>query len=444
MRALLDTWMEAVRKHQPGLKRGTRWEHRGDATAVGELMFERTDIAAMSRLPTAAELSPYAHQFHGDMMKTPLMLQVAHRASKPIYVAVNKRAGAPLPQRVKELLAFILSQEGQALVPAHGYQPLAAQEALEGRARIAEYLAPLDPGLAPYAASRPVQGRLRSVGSDGMKTLMDRWMREFRRVQPGVLTGERWEHFGTMNGFHALIAGETDIAPMGREIWPDELATFRSTRPGSELVEIRVARGGFNTPQRTTAQAIFVHQDNPLERITLDQLRGILGQPQAIATWGQLGLTGDWAARPIQVYTPPSAAPNSMSMQMMVLRSGPWNAGARPGSIADTAKAIARDPAALGFGGFEEGGPGLKTLAVAGSAGGPFIAGTSADAASGRYPLTRYMYIRLSREPGQPLPAPAREFLRYVLSAQGQEPIRYSGYFPLSAAEARAELAKLD
>src|SRR5258708_10473089 len=109
-----------------------------------------------------------------------------------------------------------------------------------------------------------------------MKTLMDRWMREFHRVQPGVVPGSRWEHLGTLNGFHALIANETDLAPMGRELWPSELAAYESTQHRKAPLEIAVARGGFNTPQRTTAHAIFVHQGNPVPRITLPQLAAIL------------------------------------------------------------------------------------------------------------------------------------------------------------------------
>jgi ABC-type phosphate transport system substrate-binding protein len=230
---------------------------------------------------------------------------------------------------------------------------------------------------------------------------------------------------------------------MGRELWPAELSDYEATHRREALLEIRVARGGFNTPQRTTAQAIFVNERNPLSRITLRQVAAIFGQPQTITRWGQLGLTGEWAERPITTYMPPQVAPNAMSMQIVVLDGRAWTSAAREGSIADTAAAIAGDPGAIGFGGFEEGGPGLKTLAVAAKDGGPYYEGNAPNASSGRYPLTRYMYIRLSRPPGQPLAPQVQEFLRYVLSREGQEPILYSGYFPLTADEVKEELAKL-
>jgi ABC-type phosphate transport system substrate-binding protein len=141
---------------------------------------------------------------------------------------------------------------------------------------------------------------------------------------------------------------------------------------------------------------------------------------------------------------PPHVAPNATSMQVMVLHGGAWNAAAREGSIADTAAAIARDPDAIGFGGLEEGAPELKTLAVSRGSGEPYFALDYPNASSGRYPLTRYMYIRLDRVPGQPVPAATREFLRYILSRDGQEPILYSAYYPLSAQEVAEELEKLE
>src|SRR5207248_2202207 len=188
-----------------------------------------------------------------------------------------------------------------------GFTPLSPEQATDELRKIDGYLATLDPAIPLYRATSRVAGTVRSVGSDGMKTLMDRWMRDFHHLQPGVQTGWRWEHLGTLNGFWSLVSNDTDIAPMGRELWPSELVAYKAARGVDAPLEIRVARGGFNTPQRTTAQAIFVHQSNPVERITLAQLAGILGEPRTITRWGQLGAGGEWAERPIAVYTPPRA-----------------------------------------------------------------------------------------------------------------------------------------
>ena len=231
---------------------------------------------------------------------------------------------------------------------------------------------------------------------------------------------------------------------MGRELWPQEQAAYQAATGVARPLELRVARGGFNTPQRTTAQAIFVHESNPLHEISVPQLRAIFGNNPSITRWGQLGATGAWAERPIRAYMPPIASPNAMSVQMSVLGSQSWNRDARPGSIAETARALANDPDGMGFGGFEEGGPGLKSLAVSPGDRQAAVTATHDTASDGRYPLTRLLYIRLTRRPGTKLAPHLREFLRYILSRQGQEAIVASGYFPLTEAELRQERAKLD
>jgi ABC-type phosphate transport system substrate-binding protein len=318
------------------------------------------------------------------------------------------------------------------------------------RAKLAGYLAPVDPAIPAYQPLASVSGPISNVGSDGMESLMEKWMGAFCRRQPGVHRGVRWSHQGTLNGYQALLANETDLAPMGRELWPGEKVIYQAMRGQSEPLEIRVARGGFNTPQRTTAQAIFVNEHNPLTGLTLPQIDAIFsrerrqGLPAAITTWGQLGLGGEWANRPITIYVPSRITPNAMSVQLSVLRGGAWSAAAQEGSVAEVAAAVAREPGAITFGGFEDGGPGLKPLAVATRPGDDFIAGNPADVASGRYPLTRYIYIRLNRAPGQPLPPQVREFLRFILSREGQEFIPTSAYYPLRADEVAEELAKLD
>ncbi|MDG0834678.1 PstS family phosphate ABC transporter substrate-binding protein [Roseateles saccharophilus] len=445
MAPLMDAWMRGLAQGQGGFVRGPRWQHVDDAAAIGALMFERADVAPMTRMPLTIELAPYAHQFHGDMMKSPELARVALLNGQPVFLAFNRRPDTPVPLAVDGFVRFALSPAGQALVASQpGFAPLPAGEADAELAKLAGYRAALDPGLPVYRAHAGVHGALSSVGSDGMKSLMDGWLRDFRALQPGVRPGDRWEHLGTLNGFHALMAGETDIAPMGRELWPDEAAAFATLRGGRAPLEIRVARGGFDTQQRTTAQAVFVNAANPIQQLTLAQLAAIFGKSPTITRWGQLGLGGEWADRPITLDVPPHVTPNAMSMQIMVLRGGPWAGSVHEASVADTAKAIAADAGAMGFGGFEDGGPGLKAVPLARDAVSPAVAGTPESAATGQYPLTRYMYIRFDRQPGRPIPAVVKEFLRYVLSRQGQEPVPCSGYYPLTAREVREELAKLN
>ncbi len=373
--------------------------------------------------------------------------------TRSLYLAVNQRPGAPLPPRTKEFLSFVLSREGQAIVAAYAhFFALSAADAARERAKLSGYLAPVDPAIPAYRASGQVSGPIANVGSDGMESLMEKWMQAFCARQPGVHRGARWSHQGTLNGYQALLAGETDLAPMGRELWPGEKVIYRAVRGQAEPLEIRVARGGFNTPQRTTAQAVFVHASNPLTGLTgltVTQLDAIFGrerrqgQAEAITHWGQLGLTGEWTDRPVAIHIPHRITPNAMSLQMSVLKGGPWHPSVHEESVAEVAAAVAREPGAIAFGGFEDG-PGLKTVPIAAQPGGAFIRGSAPNVASGLYPLRRFMYIRLNRDPGAPLPPQVREFLRFILSQDGQEFIPTSAYFPLRADELAEELAKLD
>ena len=113
MARLMLAWMSEFQRKQPGIRRGQRWEHVSGATAFGALMFEIADLAPLAREPLASELAPYAHQFAGDMMKSPLLVRVARAAGMHVYIAVNKRPGSPLPPKVKEFLAFVISRDGQ-------------------------------------------------------------------------------------------------------------------------------------------------------------------------------------------------------------------------------------------------------------------------------------------------------------------------------------------
>ena len=419
-----------------------RWDFPGDQAAIGALMFGRADVVTITRPFAAAELAPYEHQYHGDMMAAPFAVRIGSVGGKPLWLAFNRRPDSPPPRDIAALLDYALGDAGQAAIgQVSGASPLDAPARAGERQRLAGFVAPLDPGLPAYRPIPHLSGHIDSVGSDGMKALMDSWECRFHALQPGVAKGEQWEHLGTLNGFHALLAGVATIAPMGRELWPEERAAWAATFGMVAPVEIAVARGGFDTPQRTTAQAIFVHPSNPLAALSVEQLRAIFGADPSITRWGQLGLTGEWADRPIHVRMPPHVAPNAMSMQMMVLGGRPWNAAAVEAPIAATAAALTDDPAAIGFGGLEEGAPGLRALAIAPAGGAAPVPLTPANAASGRYPLTRYMYIRLA--PGRPSAATGA-FLRFILSRDGQERVRYSGYFPLSAAEASRQLAVLD
>lgn len=603
MAPLMESWFSTFQKIHPAVKKGTRWEHLTSATAVAALTLEIADVAPIAREPWPAEVTPYAHQFAGDMMKEPLLVRVAtgsfapagqvgalgvhvhaanplaqltlaqldaifastrkrgapaaprtwgdlglsgEWAARPIvritlpahssvtmfaqrrvllggfwhadlderptlaavlkaiaeepgaiglagfsatpvagthtlalaetdagpfvvgsaatvanrtyplnralYLAVNKRPDAALPPKVHEFLSFVLSREGQKVVADYAhFFPLGSIDAAVERAKIAGWLPPLDPALPNYTAPPvAVSGPINSVGSDGMESLMNAWLRAFRRMQPGVRPGERWEHPGTINGFNALVAGETDLAPMGRELWPVEKLVYGIKNQKRLPVEIRVARGGHATNGRTETIAIVVNAANPLARLSVAQLDAIFGRERrggagaALTRWGQLGMVGEWADRPITAWVPPRVAPHATWFQEFVLKDGPWSRTVREATPTECIAAVARDPGAVALAFFEELAPGTRAVALAAGDDTEAFTGTHENIASRRYPLIRSMFIRLNRAEDTPLALQIREFLRFVLSREGQEFVRTSGYFPLSAVEAATEQAKLE
>jgi ABC-type phosphate transport system substrate-binding protein len=279
---------------------------------------------------------------------------------------------------------------------------------------------------------------------------MDGWMKEFRRHQPDVRKGDVWEHVGNSLAMPALYSGAADIAPMGREVLPYEMVPYEKKWKAKRPLEIRIARGAHSTGTKSPAQAIYVHKDNPLTRISKPQLDAVLGSerrlghPENVTRWGQLGLTGEWAARPVKVYMPLRTQASAVYMRKAALADGAWRCGVVEASPSETVKAIARDPSAIGFGNIEDGVPGVRMLAVAEQEGGEAFEPSVQNVAAGRYPLTPYVYMEVNRRPGEPVPPHVKEFLRFILSQEGQRLVALDAFFPLSPAEVNAELAKLE
>jgi len=324
--------------------------------------------------------------------------------------------------------------------------------------------------LPEYRPARQVSGVLRSWGNDRMGVLMKSWEEGFRRQQPGVFFTDNLK--GTASAPFGLFESVADLALMGRQIFTYE---FYGIYRRSLLlpVGVAVATGSFDVPHKTFALTVFVHRDNPLARLTLGQLDGIFGAERTggwqglnwnravgrgperdLRTWGQLGLTGEWADQPIHLYGPPGVYPGGATFFQTRVMGGAdtWAEGLkeyedRKGMM----EALGRDPLGIAYTGMCYRTALTKPLAIAGSETGPYVTPTRATVADRSYPLSRLIYIYFA--PDQPSGDPAdpkvdpkvREFLRYVLSRQGQEAVAREGdYLPLTAAVVRAQLRKLD
>lgn len=278
-------------------------------------------------------------------------------------------------------------------------------------------------------AREELSGSIRIVGTDTMKEVMERWIAGFTKINPGVRIELAAK--GALTAAPALSDGSTDLATLGREFTPREIASFRAKRP-YDPTGIRVAVGSYDISGRTVALAFFVNQSNPITKLNFRELDAIYCNslrrkaPYPITKWGQLGLTGEWANRdihPVGVNFPDGI---SNFIRLRVCKGGEFRQGIReehtggPINVLDRIVTdVTADPAAIGYAGFANLKPGSKLIPIS-EDGGPYLEGTRAEVGSARYPLTRYIYIFIDRAPGQPIPSLERAFLRYVTSPEGQ------------------------
>ena len=312
-----------------------------------------------------------------------------------------------------------------------------------------------DAAYTAYQSSQALQGDMRVVAESSAEALLTLWIDAFKKLQPGLHIIAK----GTspLAAVPTVMSGAYDLGFPARELWPYEQELFRKIR-GYDAFVIMVGLGAHRTPGLTPALGVYVNASNPLTRITLDQLDAIIsserrrGLPSDINTWGDLGVTGEWASLPIHAYT--HRLPNGIDyfIQLTVTKGANFKKSVielpmRQGNLGPddlSAMAVAKDRAALGFGCFGSVVPGMKTLAVADTQRGPYFAGTLDDVKSLSYPLARPIYFVIDRAPGQPIAPKVKEFVRYVLSAQGQAAVSQShGWLPLPARLAAAELARL-
>jgi len=322
--------------------------------------------------------------------------------------------------------------------------------------------------LPEYHPAQHVSGTVRVSGNDQMATLLQRWEKGFRRFHPDVRF-ESWLK-GTASGIYGLEMRTADLALMGRAMNPFE---YYGTYERSWVfpVQVEVATGSFATPDKSPAYAVFVHRDNPIAKLTVQQLDAIFGAQRGggwnglswdvtaargpelnVRTWGQLGATGAWADKPIHVYAPPLEGAGAITyFQSRVMHGADlWNEDLR--EYADPALMIAdlsNDPSGIAYASLDSAAAGVKALPLAETAAGPYVNPTRETVADRSYPLSRPVYavfnIDNEKSEAAGVDPKLRELLRYVLSKQGQADVaRAGGYLPLTAAAAAEQVKKLD
>ena len=305
--------------------------------------------------------------------------------------------------------------------------------ALPGFAQTVE----VDKEIPDYSRTSGISGSLSSIGSDTLNNLMTLWAEGFQRQYPSVKI--QIEGKGSSTAPPALIAGTAQIGPMSRAMKAKEIDDFEK-RFGYKPTQIAVA---------VDALAVYVNKDNPLEQLTMAEVDAMFsdtrkcGGEASINNWGDAGLD-PWAGKPISLYGRNSASGTYGYFKKVALCKGDFRNEVKeqPGS-ASVVQGVTEDLYGVGYSGIGYKTSGVKTVALAGKDG-KYYGTDPATVLSGKYPLSRFLYLYVNKAPNKPLDPMTKEFLKFVLSQSGQETVVKDGYLPLSNKVLQQQLSKLD
>ena len=296
----------------------------------------------------------------------------------------------------------------------------------------------VDANLSDYVKVQGVAGNLNSVGSDTLNNLMTFWAESFRKHYPNV--NIQIEGKGSSTAPPALIEGTSQLGPMSRKMKDKEVQAFEA-KFGFKPTVIGVALDSL---------AVYVNKDNPVEKLDLAQVDAAFsktrkgGAAADVSTWGQLGLSGDWANMPISLYGRNSASGTYGYFKSKALFKGDYKDTVKeqPGS-ASVVLGVTEDKGGLGYSVIGYKTSGVKAIALS-KKGGEAYEPSYDNVLSGNYPLGRLLYVYVAKEPNKPMPKLVKEFLKFVLSKEGQEIVIKDGYLPLTAEVAAQQAALLD
>lgn len=293
----------------------------------------------------------------------------------------------------------------------------------------------VDSGLSNYTQVSGISGNLKSVGSDTINNLMTLWAEGFNKMYPNVKV--EIEGKGSSTAPPALIAGTAQFGPMSRPMKEAEIDAF-DQKFGYKPVQVRAA---------VDSLAVFVNKDNPIKCLRLQQLDAIFsktrrgGAVKDAATWGDLGLGGEWKNKPIDLYGRNAASGTYGYFKEEALFKGDYKDSVKeqPGS-SSVVQGVATDKYAIGYSGIGYKTADARAVPLAKNAASECYEANEKNAYSGEYPLARFLYIYVNVNPNQPLDPLRREFIKFVVSREGQEGTVKDGYFPVTRSIADEDL----
>jgi phosphate transport system substrate-binding protein len=294
--------------------------------------------------------------------------------------------------------------------------------------------AEVDPALPAYTAVSGVSGNVSSIGSDTLNNLMTLWAEEFQGFYPNV--NVQIQGAGTGTAPPAVTEGTANFGPMSRVMREGEIQAFEE-RHGYPPTLVPVA---------IDVLAVYVHRDNPIEGLSIPQVDAIFsdtrrcGYDEDVNRWGQVGLDGDWENRDFTIYSRNAVSGTYGYFRQFALCDGDFrpSINEQPGS-ASVVQGVSESLNGIGYSGIGYITSGVRAIPIAAEHGGDYVEAVAENAADGSYPLARFLYVAVNKNPTEDLPPLEREFLRLVLSKEGQEVVLRDGFIPMPAAVAARE-----
>ncbi len=314
---------------------------------------------------------------------------------------------------------------GTVLVSTVGAAAITTAWGADAAAKAPANAVTVDPSIPHYEPVQGVSGTIKSAGSDTMVNLMTIWTEGFRKMYPAVQPSIEGKGSGT--AMPALIEATVDFGPMSREVNGDEIAVFEK-KFGYKPTQLRTA---------VDMVGVFVHKDNPIEGLSLQQLDAIFsetrkrGYKSEIRTWGDLGLTGEWANKPISLYGRNAASGTYTYFKEHVLKKGDFRNSVKeqPGSSA-VIGGVAEDKYSIGYSGIGYKTADVRTVPLSDKSA-EFVDAAVQNAYSGKYPLSRFLLLSVNYKPASALDPLKREFIKYAFSHEGQQDVVKEGFFPV-------------
>jgi phosphate transport system substrate-binding protein len=313
----------------------------------------------------------------------------------------------------------------------------------------------LDPALPAFVPRKEkLTGTFKGASSDVLTVVAQKWFEKFKQYHPGVSLNISPPYAGSLGAIE-LIKGDLDFVFVSRELKPDDIKGFKE-KFGYDPLSVPIMGGSYRHFGALDAIAFYVHKDNPIEKITYGQIDAIYSATRhrggkAIRTWGDLGLTGEWADKPIKAWgiKPWNGFEEFVRQRVLSVgdKRGEWRDDISYEKVVfPMAKRVAEERYAIGYSGIAYIDQPVKVIPVSEGRGKPFEPPTYEGVAAATYPLSRLVFFNTNKAPGKPLNPALDEFLKFVLSREGQQIVLdHARYIPLrgfQAQEARALLAR--